>query len=144
MKRVAISGLVLAILAVVAGCGGGSDRERGGPPNNAPRARVVPPQVLFQAQPDLSQADAEVLWATPGKVHTVVAVYVRRDGTASNARVVAAEPKDLPVSRAFAEAVIRSLPNWKFQPATRDGVPVDAEMTIEMEAEGGAEDKARG
>jgi len=143
MKRSLAVGLMLAGLFVLCGCGGGDDTAASGPPKNAPRARILPPQVLFQAQPDLSDADAEALWATAGRVRAELLVNVGRDGVASNARVVAAEPKGQPVAQAFAEAVMRSIPRWKFQPATRDGVPVDAEMTLTMEAEGGASDPSQ-
>jgi hypothetical protein len=132
-----LSGIVVACVVLLSGCGG-SDADNT-VPRRAPRGRVVEPQVIEQAQPDLTDEEAEVLWATPGVVRVIVRVAVSRDGVASNARVVSAEPKDLPVAQAFAQAVVRSLPKWKFRPAMRDGQPVDAEMNLTMEAEGGSE-----
>jgi hypothetical protein len=123
-----------------AACGGRAEP----PPVPSPetRDRVTPPQVLLQAQPALSDADAEALWAYPGTVRVVLRVSVRRDGTASGSKIVSAEPAEAPEARAFAEAVLRSLPEWRFRPATRRGQPVDAEMDLTMEAEGGIEEPA--
>jgi len=125
---------VLLAAALLAACGG-SDAELPPAAKQRPRSRIVEPQVIEQAQPDLTEDEAEALWATPGTVRAVVRVAINREGVASGARVVSAEPKDLPIAHAFAEAVVRSIPHWRFRPATRDGQPVDAEMNLTMEAE---------
>jgi len=132
--------VALFLAALASACSDAPDAggRRGGPP--ARGGRVLPAQVLFQAQPDLTDAEAEALWATPGTVRAVLLVQVGADGTAANPRVKSVEPKGLPVADAFAQAVIRSLPEWRFRPATRDGQAVAAELEVVMEAEGGGQD----
>jgi TonB family protein len=55
-----------------------------------------------------------------------VHVSVHRNGTVSDARIVHAEPQGY----GFEEAVLEAAKRWSFIPASRGGVPVDAEVDI--------------
>ncbi len=127
-------------LTVVAtgSCGPSSDVEPAHTGASRPEqdARIIPVQVLERKDPEIPAAVAEGLLSPDRTIRVVVRVAVRRDGAPTAARIVSAEPRELPVARAFAEQVAKSLPGWRFAPAVRDGKPMDAEVEVTVAASG--------
>jgi len=106
-----------------------------GPPGVA--ARVVPPRVITSAGTDypveafrltVRRQDLGGRLAVDGEEGTVgVRALVREDGMVGRVDVIASSGSAA-LDRAAAEAVKR----WLFAPATRDGVPIDAYVTLRI------------
>lgn len=86
------------------------------------------PSALAQAivLPQPSDAPAAVVSAVPADVSVAILVTVGKDGDVQDPKLV--EPGDPELDAAALAAVAR----WKFQPATRDGVPVKARIRVQV------------
>lgn len=126
-------GILLATLALaLAGCGMGSQ-------TTAPKVEdpVTPPTLAGDFTPELSDSTQDELQGFDGTVHISIHVGVTSDGTARSVQISQATPEGKAVTVGFANDVAETLRKTRFVPATRRGVPVDAEFDFEMEAIGG-------
>jgi hypothetical protein len=139
-RRSLLGALVLVLILGVPACGTGPDPAPGAPDGRSARedgGAVTPPQLAQDFAPELSAATEDLLASYEGTVRAVIRIAVRQDGTAAEARVLSAEPADLPAARGFAEDVARALRTSRYRPASRGGRPVDAEFDFAIEATGG-------
>jgi TonB family protein len=95
------------------GTGGGVFRVGGG---------VSPPTVLSRVEPQYSEDARKARYQ--GTV--VLEAIVRRDGTVDILRVVRS------LGFGLDENAIQALKQWRFRPGTRNGVPVDVSLNIEV------------
>lgn len=95
------------------GTGGGVFRVGGG---------VSPPTVLSRVEPQYSEEARKARYQ--GTV--VLEAIVRRDGTVDIQRVVRS------LGFGLDENAIQALKQWRFRPGTRNGVPVDVSLNIEV------------
>jgi len=95
------------------GNGGGVFRVGGG---------VNPPSVLSRVEPQYSEEARKARYQ--GTV--VLEAIVRRDGTVDIQRVVRS------LGFGLDENAIQALKQWRFRPGTRNGVPVDVSLNIEV------------
>lgn len=125
-----LSFLIGLVAALSCHCGG----QESGPSQMSAEARILPPEVLERIEPQLSTEVSEALWDEHRDVKAFLRIAVRRDGSIADVKVLSTEPVDLPVARAFAEEVSSSVRLWRCKPATRNGVPIDAELDVTVEA----------
>jgi TonB family protein len=81
-------------------------------------ARIVPPKAIGELAapyPENAHGDAEV----------VVELLVGSDGQTSEARALSG-------SEPFSDAAVKAAEGWRFEPATRDGVPVRACIRVQV------------
>jgi protein TonB len=78
----------------------------------------------FYVEPDFPDGTAED--EESGIV--VLKVVVRADGTVAETVTLRSRPE----GRGFAEAAAAAVGQWRFQPATKDGVPVAASFTLRL------------
>lgn len=95
------------------GTGGGVFRVGGG---------VSPPTVLSRVEPQYSEEARKARYQ--GTV--VLEAIVRRDGTVDIQRVVRS------LGFGLDENAIQALKQWRFRPGTRNGIPVDVSLNIEV------------
>jgi TonB family protein len=95
------------------GTGGGVFRVGGG---------VSPPTVISRVEPQYSEEARKARYQ--GTV--VLEAIVRRDGTVDIQRVVRS------LGFGLDENAIQALKQWRFRPGTRNGVPVDVSLNIEV------------
>lgn len=95
------------------GTGGGVFRVGGG---------VSPPTVLSRVEPQYSEEARKARYQ--GTV--ILEAIVRRDGTVDIQRVVRS------LGFGLDENAIQALKQWRFRPGTRNGVPVDVSLNIEV------------
>jgi len=95
------------------GTGGGVFRVGGG---------VSPPSVITRVEPQYSEEARKARYQ--GTV--VLEAIVRRDGTVDIQRVVRS------LGFGLDENAIQALKQWRFRPGTRNGVPVDVSLNIEV------------
>jgi TonB family protein len=95
------------------GTGGGVFRVGGG---------VSPPTVVSRVEPQYSEEARKARYQ--GTV--VLEAIVRRDGTVDIQRVVRS------LGFGLDENAIQALKQWRFRPGTRNGVPVDVSLNIEV------------
>jgi periplasmic protein TonB len=95
------------------GAGGGVFRVGGG---------VSPPSVISRVEPQYSEDARKARYQ--GTV--ILEAIVRRDGTVDILRVVRS------LGFGLDENAIQALKQWRFRPGTRNGVPVDVSLNIEV------------
>lgn len=84
---------------------------------------VTPPKILYKEEPDFTEP------ARKHGVQGVVALNVVVDSTGriSDVRIVHA------VGMGLDENAIEAVKNWRFAPATKDGLPVPVAVYIEVD-----------
>jgi TonB family protein len=84
--------------------------------------RVVPPRVISRVQPTMTPD------AVRNRIEGVVRLRgrVEVDGTVSNVEVLQS------LDRGLDEAAVNALRQWRYEPATLEGVPVRVVMTVNM------------
>jgi len=95
------------------GTGGGVFRVGGG---------VSPPTVISRVEPQYSEEARKARYQ--GTV--VLEAIVRRDGTVDIQRIVRS------LGFGLDENAIQALKQWRFRPGTRNGIPVDVSLNIEV------------
>ena len=83
---------------------------------------MSPPTVLSRVEPQYSEEARKARYQ--GTV--VLEAIVRRDGTVDIQRVVRS------LGFGLDENAIQALKQWRFRPGTRNGVPVDVSLNIEV------------
>ena len=83
---------------------------------------IVPPKLLEKVEPVYTQE------AKAAKLAGTMRVYVEiaTDGRAYNMRIVQG------LGLGLEDAAVDAISQWRFQPATRDGIPVPAQATVEI------------
>lgn len=81
---------------------------------------VEPPRLLRSPQPDSPMVG-------PQRGYVCFAVTVDTEGRVSDATMIRTS------SAEFARAAARKLANWRFEPATRDGAPVEIRYPIAVD-----------
>jgi len=83
---------------------------------------VKPPRVIYSPEPEFSEE------ARKRKVQGVMTLglVVTSDGKAAQIRVVQS------LGYGLDEKAIEAVSRWKFEPATKDGKPVSAEIAVEV------------
>jgi TonB family protein len=96
----------------------GAASARGPSPSRVPDAAIVPPRITSSAQ-------VEYPFNGIGDATVMLTITVNGDGTVRTSRVVdGPEP--------FASAALEASSKWRFEPATRNGVPVAATIRFEV------------
>jgi TonB family protein len=107
---------------IVLGSTGGTLAQAPAQSSGQEITRVVQPRVLKEVKPAYP-ADA----LTAGIVGAVeLECIVKADGTVSDIKVVK------PLEPSLDEAAVAALKQWQFAPGTKDGTPIDVQVTIEM------------
>jgi TonB family protein len=91
---------------------------------------VKPPRVISSFQPSLTEEQAKQLNAGNKVVKTgstIVGIVVGEDGTVQSAKVLQSLSRDLDAK------AIDAVKQWKFEPATKKGVPVAVELAVEVD-----------
>ncbi len=83
---------------------------------------TVPPRVLYAPNPDYSKAGRK------GKIEGVVALQI--------IVTTAGEAEDITVTKKLGygldEEAVKAVKKWKFKPASRDGIPVDQKIFVQV------------
>lgn len=123
--------LLFAILVV--GCAGAlQERDETGPRADLPPPRLVDESLACEAleEPELTHREQPDYPAEARKLRSsgevVVQAIVTREGTIRDPRIVEASHP------AFIDPVLSALENWRYRPATCDGVPVEMVFHIYM------------
>jgi TonB family protein len=113
--------------------GGRSDGSSAIP--RAGAAGISEPKVLEEKAPTYPKP------AKKNKIHgkVVLEIVVQRDGSVGDVALIWGCPKGWGLEQAAAEAARQ----WRFEPALRDGVPVDVSTSITVEFRGKAGGKAK-
>ena len=100
-----------------------------GPPGGGDESGVFPlgggiiaPTILFRIEPEYSEEARKAHYQ--GTV--VLKTIVRKDGTLDIQRVVRS------LGFGLDESAIQALKQWRFQPGTKNGAPVDVSLNIEV------------
>jgi TonB family protein len=107
-----------------AGVGPGSGGGTGGGPYR-PGAGIVAPRLLKEVRGDYTDQARRA--GIAGDV--ILEVIVRRDGTVGDVKVLQG------LGGGLNERAIQAVRQWRFAPATRQGVPVDVVVEVAMEFE---------
>jgi len=95
----------------------------GGISQGPPERNVTPPRAIFQPNPEYSEQ------ARKKKIHGVVvlSLTVTVDGTVRDIKVVNG------LGYGLDEKAVQAVSRWKFNPALKDGEPIDKEITVEVD-----------
>ena len=102
----------------------------GSAPAAAPR---VVPKAIHKVSPDYPESER----ASRVEGVVVLALRVDKSGQVSNARVVRS------LGKAFDEAAVEAVRQWRFEPLLRDGQPVESEINITINFVPGAASSGR-
>jgi len=102
--------------------GGSTFGVGGGPRSGPPERNVTMPRAIFMPEPEYSEE------ARKKKIHGVVVVslIVGADGTAHNITV------EKGIGYGLDEKAVAAVSRWKFEPALKDGQPVEKEIKVEV------------
>ncbi|HLS58114.1 MAG TPA: energy transducer TonB [Paracoccaceae bacterium] len=104
------------------GVGPGSGGGEGGGPYR-PGSGIAPPRLLREVRPDYT--DAARRRGIEGEV--LMEIVVRRDGSVGDVRIIRG------LGHGLDERAVTAVRQWRFEPATRHGVPVDVLVEVTME-----------
>ena len=90
------------------------------PVTGAPAAPPAAPKVIHRVSPDYPESER----ASGVEGVVVLALLVDKSGQVSSARVVRS------LGKAFDEAAVEAVRQWRFEPLLRDGQPVESEINI--------------
>jgi periplasmic protein TonB len=91
---------------------------------------IKPPRVITSIQPSLDEQQSKQLNAgkKSGKAGSaMLTIIVGEDGTVQSAKVLESFNRDLDAK------AVNAVKRWKFEPATKKGVPVAVELGVEVE-----------
>ncbi len=94
-------------------------------PNRMVRMRngMSPPHITYHLEPEFSESARAARYQ--GTV--ILMLVVNKEGTPTNLRI------SQPIGCGLDEKAVQAVRNWKFAPAERDGVPVDADIAVEVD-----------
>ena len=104
------------------GIGDGQNGGTGGGPFR-PGSGIAPPTLLHEVRPDYTEEARRR--GVRGEVD--MEIVVRRDGSVSDVKIVRG------LGYGLDDRATAAVTQWKFQPATRHGVPVDVIVEVSME-----------
>jgi periplasmic protein TonB len=87
---------------------------------------VKPPQPIGSKQPDLTKEEKQKARNAKASGKVELTVIVGSDGEVKRARV------DTQTSEYLGQKAVEAVKSWKFKPATKKGVPVNAQIHIQV------------
>ena len=93
---------------------------------------VKPPQKILSPQPVLDDEKEKIREQSAGKKvveagSTILSIVVGEDGSVRNVKVYESLKRDLD------RDAIDAVKQWKFEPATKNGIPVAVELTVKLD-----------
>jgi periplasmic protein TonB len=93
---------------------------------------VKPPRAILSPQPVLDDNKERIREESAGKKvveagSTILSIVVGEDGSVRNVKVFQSLKRDLD------EKAIDAVRQWKFEPATKNGVPVAVELAVKVD-----------
>lgn len=125
MKRFALLFLALSVVACATGTSGGPEQSPLAmrySPEVCPEGEGLPPDV--EAPEGVHTPQARAPRSGPAQGYACVEVTIDVEGRVSDPEVVGAN------STEFANNVARTVQTWRFEPATRDGEPVEVRYVL--------------
>lgn len=122
MQRAVLLLLVLSLIACTTGTAGGPDQPGGFSPDVCLQRAELPPDVeppvsILTPQPGAPRSG-------PDRGYACVQATIDVEGRVSDPEILDTN------NREFALSVSRTVRNWKFEPATREGEPVEIRYTL--------------
>jgi TonB family protein len=84
---------------------------------------MSPPHITYHQEPEFSESARAAKYQ--GTV--ILMLGVNKEGSPTNLRI------SQPIGCGLDEKAVQAVRNWKFAPAERDGVPVDADIAVEVD-----------
>ncbi len=119
--RIALMGLFSLTASIVSLLAGPAQAEL-----NAADPRIAPPEIIIESQvpPEYPPAALKARFSGAVTLH----VEVLSDGSVGSVEVIDSSSPNV----GFEEAAVMAVRRWRFEPATRDGVPVDAKIKFRL------------